>query len=203
MALSLAPHPQPRPRTAHHSPCHPPPPPPTPFHPPPPAVWRLTHPRGNMPGFLAAWAQRGTLSFNRWKKFSGSEAPRLHRPKCQGVGGWVGVGVVAAVEGGDQRKSHNTCSICRHGWLHILPRPRRLHHRTAVLCLSVTCLLHRRAAKKKKGKKTKKNRIPDLKKNATAALLFLQLPAPPACSALLGDYTKYPIKPMLLFCFFF
>lgn len=180
MALSLAPPPA-------ATPNRPPftlPTPTTSSHPiPPPAVWRLTHPRGNMQGFLAAWAQRGTLSFNRWKKFSGSEAPRLHRPKCQGVGGVGGSGVVAAAEGpegGDQRKSHNTCSICRHGWLHILPRPRRLHHRTAVLCLSVTCLLHRRAAKKKRKEKKKKNRIPDLKKNATAALLFLQLPAPPA-----------------------
>lgn len=38
--------------------------------------------------------------------------------------------------------------------------PHRLHRRTAVLCLSVTCLLHRRAAKKKK-KNEKKIKIQD------------------------------------------
>lgn len=93
-----------------------------------PAVRRLTHPPGNMQGFLAAWAQRGTLSFNRWKgkkeKKIQRTAPRLHRPKCQGGREGVGTRVGGECGGrGDRRKSHNTCSICRHGWLHILPRP--------------------------------------------------------------------------------
>lgn len=110
-----------------NGPCLPPPPsnvdpePPTPHLATPTAVCCLTYPPGNTQGFLAAWAQRGTLSFKQVeegekKKSAGVNRAEAPSPKMSRVAvgrGWWG---------GSWRKSHNTCSICRHGWLHILLR---------------------------------------------------------------------------------